>query len=309
MESATQKLVVVVGPTGVGKSGLGLRLAETFGGEVVNADSRQVCRRMDIGTAKPSVEARRRVPHHLFDLIEPDGEFSLALFLEAAREAIQSTHQRGRVPLLVGGTGQYVWGLLEGWQVPRVPPSPETRAALREEAGRSGSQALYKRLLALDPALALEVDPRNVRRVIRALEIASSSGKPLPGAQRKAPPPYECLVIGLTMPRRELYRLLDERLDTMMARGFLDEVRALLQAGYSQSLSSMSSAGYGELARYLKGEWSLEEALAQTRRRLRRIVRHQYSWFRLSDPRIRWLDACQDPYEHAAQLVGDFLSL
>ncbi len=284
-------LLAIVGPTAVGKSTLALRLAGVLGGEIVNADSRQVYRFMDIGTAKPSPQERAVVPHHLVDIITPDQEFSLALFLRLAGEAIQDIASRGKLPVLVGGTGQYVWGLLEGWQVPEVPPDPELRRALEARARAGGAAALYEELARLDPQAASRIDPRNVRRVVRALEVLHASPDRLPSPPRKAAPPYRAVVLGLTLERGELYRRIDQRVDDMVARGWVAEVERLLAMGYSPALPAMSGIGYKELVQHLRGELSLEEAVRRTKHRTHRFVRHQYAWFRLDDPRVRWHQA------------------
>ncbi len=303
------KLVVVVGPTATGKSDLAIALAERFGGEIINADSRQVYRCLDIGTAKPPPEVRRRIPHHLFDIVRPDEEFSVALYTRLARQAVEDIARRGRLPILVGGTGHYVWALLEGYQVPPVPPDPELRRRLQERAEREGAEALYAELRALDPEAAARIDPRNLRRVIRALEVITKTGRKFSELRRKNPPPWDPLIIGLTLDRQKLYGRIDRRLEEMAAAGWLDEVRRLLDKGYSPELPALTGHGYRWLVRYLKGEISLEEAIARTKGEIHNYARHQYAWFRLNDPRITWLEA-DDPdlVEKAAALVGRHLA-
>jgi tRNA dimethylallyltransferase len=301
-------LVVIVGPTGVGKTALSLELAETLRGEVVSADSRQVYRGMDIGTAKPTPEERARVPHHLIDILDPDQRFSLAEYQDRAYAAIADITRRGRLPLLVGGTGQYVRAVVEGWRIPRVPPDPVLRAQLRKRAA-SDPQALYERLIELDPAAAEFVDPRNLRRVIRALEVCIKSGRPFSEQRGKSPPPDSTLQIGLTMERAALYERIDARVEVMVAQGLVQEVQALLEQGYDWSLSAMSSLGYLQLRGYLEGQISLQEAVTLIQSETRRYIRHQYNWFRLDDPRIHWLDAAESPYRSALALIRCYLSL
>lgn len=277
-------VLVIVGPTAVGKSFLAMRLAQETGGEIISADSRQVYRYMDIGTAKPTDEDRRRVPHHLIDLVDPDETYSLALFLRHARRALDEVLGRGKTPIVVGGTGQYIWGLVEGWQVPSVPPDPELRARLEDRASRQGVGTLYQELVALAPEVARRIDPRNPRRVIRALEVRLKG----PGAslRRKEPPPYRFVLLGLFLPREELYGRADARIQTMMGSGWLDEVRRLLAMGYDLDLPAMSGVGYRELGLHIQGRLTLEEALSKTRTRTHRFIRHQGAWFRPSDPRL-----------------------
>ncbi len=297
------KPVVIVGPTATGKSDLAVALAERFGGEIVNADSRQVYRCLDIGTAKPPAEVRRRIPHHLFDVVRPDEEFSVALYTRLARQAVEDIACRGRLPILVGGTGHYVWALLEGYQVPPVPPDPELRRRLRERAEQEGPEALYAELKALDPEAAAGIDPRNLRRVIRALEVITRTGRKFSELRRKNPLPWDPLIIGLTLDRQKLYGRIDRRVEEMVAAGWLDEVRRLLEKGYSPDLPALTGHGYRWLIKRLKGEISLEEAIARTKREIRNYARHQYGWFRLNDPRITWLEA-DDP-----DLVGKAAAL
>jgi tRNA dimethylallyltransferase len=250
-------LVVIVGPTAVGKTALAVRLAEAVGGEIVSADSRQVYRGMDIGTAKATLEELARVPHHLLDVVEPDEALSLAQFQELAYAAIDDITARGRVPFLVGGTGQYVKAVVEGWQVPRVPPDEQLRERLYRQAEEQGAEALHARLQTLDPDAATRIDARNVRRVVRALEVCLLSGRPISEQQAKSPPPYRLLMIGLALPRPVLYRRIDQRVEQMVAAGLEAEVRRLVAAGYGFELPAMSGVGYGQFEPRLAGEASL----------------------------------------------------
>ncbi len=303
-----RKLVAIVGPTATGKTSLSLCLARRFRGEVVNADSRQVYRHMDIGTAKPTPEERAQAPHHLLDVVTPDQPFSLGQWLALARAALEDIWARGALPLVVGGTGQYVWALLEGWTVPKVPPQPELRRQLEERVAHQGPQALYRELQARDPAAAQFIDPRNVRRVIRALEVIYATGRPFSALRRKEGPGFGYLCIGLWLPRQELYRRIDGRVEEMIARGLVEEVRRLLAMGYSCHLPSMTSLGYRQICAYLRGEVALEVAVARIKWETHRLVRHQENWFRRTDPRITWLRA-DDPElaEKAFGLVEMFL--
>ena len=304
---ALAPLFVVLGPTAVGKSALALHLARTFDGEIVSADSRQVFRHMDIATAKPSQEDRSRVPHHLVDVVSPDQEFSLTHFLDLAHRAIQDIHTRGKLPITTGGTGQYIWGLLEGWQVPRVPPDPRLREELEDQARREGRQAVYRKLCEVDGEAASRINPRNLRRVIRALEIYHATGMPPSAVRRKGPSPYRPLIIGLDLDRDALYQKIDRRVDEMMERGLVGEVEELFRMGYSTELASMSSMGYKEIALHLRSGLALEGATQRIKYETHRFVRHQYSWFRRGDPRIQWLHGGTELEAQAEALVRRFL--
>ena len=300
-------LIVIVGPTAVGKTSLALRLGQTLDAEVVSADSRQVYRGMDIGTAKPTLEERRLVPHHLIDVVDPDEPFGLAQYQTMAYAAIDDVLARGRLPLLVGGSGQYVRAVVEGWGIPRVPPDQELRDELYRQAEAQGSEALHARLSALDPVAAERIDPRNVRRVVRALEVCLCTGERISDLQRRRPPPYRILQIGLTMPRPSLYRRIDERVDRMLAAGLVAEVQSLVARGYDYELPSMSGLGYRQIGAYLRGEISLDEAVHLIKRETRRFVRQQYNWFRLDDERIRWFDVEVIPPGEIEAVVREFV--
>lgn len=289
-DSPALRLIAIVGPTGVGKTALGIAIAKRYNGEIVSADSRQIYRYMDIGTAKPTPEERAAAPHHLIDLVDPDETLTLAEYQARAYAVIDDIHQRGRLPLLVGGTGQYITAVLEGWAAPQVPPNPQLRAELENYAAERGAEALFERLRMLDPESGARIDPRNVRRVIRAIEVCLTTGQPFSALRGKKPRPYQALELGLTMNREMLYTRLDMRIDTMMARGFLDEVRRLQARGYDWRLPSMSGLGYAQLGAHLRGEMTLEDAVNETKRATRIFVRRQYTWFRHHGA-IEWLDA------------------
>ena len=299
-----KKLVAVVGPTATGKTDLALRLALAFQGEIVGADSRQVYRGMEVGTAKPTPEQRTRVRHWLVDVADPDEDFGLARYLDLAQAALDDVWSRGRRAFLVGGTGQYVWALLEGWQVPRVEPDWALRRELEERARQEGPDALHAEVAALDPEAARRLDPRNVRRIVRALEVMRRTGRPLSACRARRPPDFSWLVLGLELPSEELYGRIDARVDAMMEGGFVEEVRELLARGYSPDLPAMSGIGYRQVCQYLAGEMSLEEAVAQAKTETHRLVRHQRNWFRRDDRRVHWIDlSAGDPYDEAAGIV------
>jgi len=288
------RLLAVVGPTGMGKSQLALRLAQALEGEIVSADSRQVYRYMDIGTAKPTPQEQASVPHHLIDIVNPDEDFSLAQYQQLAYKAIEDISERQKLALLVGGSGLYVWSVLEGWEIPAVAPDPEFRRRLEEKAAGGDGDELYQELARLDPVAAQKIDPRNVRRTIRALEVHHSAKAPISQIQGREAPPFQTRIIGLTAERQELYRRIDSRVDEMIKQGLVDEVKQLIERGYDAGLPAMSGIGYKQITMFLKGELTLEDAIQQTKFETHRLARHQYSWFRLKDVRIGWFDIKKD---------------
>ena len=281
-------LLVILGPTAIGKTTLALALAQALGGEIVSADSRQIYCHMDIGTAKPTPTERTLVRHHLLDVVDPDQTLTMAEYQELANAAINNIHQRGKLPLLVGGTGQYITALTEGWTTPRVPPNPDFRAELEAFAVEQGNEALHTRLQRLDPQAAETIDYRNLRRVIRALEVIDATGQPFSEQRRKNPPPYDVRQYGLTMDRERLYARADQRVDDMMTQGFLDEVRRLLDTGYSRRLPAMSGLGYAQLAAHLLDGVPLANAIINTKMATHDFIRRQYTWFRGHDQGILW---------------------
>ncbi len=301
-------LIVVLGPTAVGKTALALSLAKAVNGEIVGADSRQIYRYMDIGTAKPTPAERQSVPHHLVDVVNPDANLALAEYQGLAYAAIDDVLARGRVPLLVGGTGQYISALIEGWSIPQVPPNPALRADLEAFAVKHGSQVLHARLASLDPDAAKRIEHTNIRRVVRALEVCIVSGRPFSELQRKTPPNYDVLQIGLTLEREALYTRADARIDAMMQRGFLDEVRSLLAMGYHQHLPAMSGIGYAQLAAHLVEGGSLEDALEATRTLTHDFIRRQYTWFRKYNQGVVWFDAQRTAFDDIVARCADWLN-
>ncbi len=283
-------MIAIVGPTAVGKSELALRLAQYFPIEIISADSRQVYRYMDIGTSKPSLAERAAVPHHVIDVVDPDEDFSLAMYHQLAQEALKAIQQKGKLPLLVGGSGLYVWSLVEGWKIPEVPPDQKLRRQLEDRAGQEDSHSLYQELQDIDPVAAAKINPSNVRRIIRALEIYYATGQTPSQLQHKEAPAFSVLIIGLTQERSELYRKIDGRVDKMIQRGLVEEIEQLVKKGYSSSLPSMSGIGYKQIGQFLRGEMTLPEAIDKIKYETHRLARHQYAWFRLRDSRIRWFD-------------------
>jgi len=297
-------LVVIVGPTAVGKTEISVQLAERLGGEIVSADSRLFYRGMDIGTAKPSLLERDRVPHYLIDIADPDQTLSLPQFQEKARYALEVVHIRGRLPFLVGGTGQYIRAVLQGWDPPRVPPNPDLRLTLERWADEIGKEALYTRLSSLDPQAATRIDPRNLRRTIRALEVIFTSGLPFSQQSLRSHSPYHSLLLGLIRSRTELYARIDARLEDMLKRGFVEEVNSLLDRGYSPDLPALSAIGYHQIIAHLQGEITLDEAILQIKRLTRTFVRRQANWFKAQDPEIYWFEVKPRVVDQIQELIN-----
>ena len=286
-----RSVVALVGPTAVGKTDLALALADGSPIEIVNADSRQVYRFMDIGTSKPSLLERERARHHVIDVVNPDDEFSLSTYLHMAKEAIEEVVSRGHVPVVVGGTGQYIWSLMEGWKVPEVPPDAEFRLEMEHMASVQGNGAVHGELERIDPVAAARIQFTNLRRVIRALELHHATGRlPSELLWRKSQIPEGCIVMGLGLDRECLFARVDARIDRMMAEGFAEEVKSLFERGYSPSLPAMTSIGYREVGEYVVGESDIDTTVMRVKRETRRLIRRQHTWFRPTDERITWLD-------------------
>ena len=281
-------LLVLVGPTAVGKTALSITLAERLGAEIISADSRLFYRGMDIGTAKPTLEERRRVPHHLIDLADPDDIWNLSKFQRSVYEIIPQIHSRCNLPMLVGGTGQYIFSVIKGWNIPPQKPDNALRDALMLWAEKIGSHELHRRLAIVDAAAASFIEPNNLRRTVRALEVIFRTGKPFSQQRRTSEVPYTLCVVGLKRAREELYNRIDERIEAMMANKFLEEVQTLLALGYSAELPSLSAIGYRQMANYINSEMTYDEAITEIKRLTRQFVRRQANWFKESDPEIQW---------------------
>jgi tRNA dimethylallyltransferase len=298
----SQLVVVILGPTATGKSELAVELALRFGGEIVSADSRQVYRHMDIGTAKPTLEQQALVPHHLIDVVDPDEDYDVARYQREALEAIKAVPARGKLPFLVGGSGLYLAAAMGELDLPIVGADAELRRRLEKEAAEQGGEALHQRLAEVDPETAARLHPNDLQRVIRALEVHYLTGLPLSAFRREKgaarhcePSPVRFLRIGLTAPREALYRRIEQRVEKMMAQGFLDEVSALLARGYHLGLKSMDSLGYKELGAHLEGRMELDEAVETFKRNTRRFAKRQLTWFRKT-PEVNWFDITADSF-------------
>ena len=300
-------LIAIVGPTAVGKSNLAIKLAHKFQGEIINADSRQIYKYMDVGTAKPTPSELSAIPHHLIDLINPDDQFSLVVYQKLVTQTINDLKSRHKAPFLVGGTGQYVWAVIEGWQIPAILPDLEFRRSMEIRAKQEGPLPLYEELKIQDAGAAKRIVPANVRRVIRALEIAKSSEKTSSIMLRGKNPQLNVLIIGLTLDRQALYKKIDNRVDEMIKNGLIDEVKALLNKGYGLGLPSMSGIGYKQIGLYLTNQISLDDAVQKIKYATHSFARRQYNWFRLTDKRIKWFDVASEIEDNISGLVSDFL--
>ncbi len=299
-------LVGIVGPTATGKTAAGICLAETLEGEIISADSMAVYRGMDIGTAKPTPEEQRAVRFHLIDVVRPDEEFSAAVFRSLAGDAFTDIIARGKAPILVGGTGMYVKALTGGFNIPEVAPDRALRDRLKEDAERSGGECLLEQLRAVDPTSASRLHPRDLKRIIRALEVFQATGRPISyfhetmGTVEVA---YGVKMFGLTMSRPALYERIERRVDGMIEAGLVEEVRRLLDQGYDPGLPAMKGLGYKQIAGYLLGEYDLRTAVELLKRDTRRFAKRQLTWFR-ADPGIRWLDVEGRSAEKVAETIA-----
>lgn len=307
MSSINPPLIVFLGPTAVGKTELSLALCEQFHGEIIGADSRQIYRGMNIGTAKPTQVERERAPHHLIDIRAPDEVLSVAEYQALAYAAIDEIHRRGRLPFLAGGTALYIRAVTQGLRVPEVPPNPPLRAELEALAAAQGAPALFARLQALDPKTAAVIDRQNPRRLVRALEIVLTTGQSKVDLEGATPPPYRILCIGLDRPRAVLYARIDQRVDQMIEQGLVEETQQLLAAGYHPPLPAITSLGYREIIAYLAGEMTLAEAIAKIKTETHRYARYQYTAFRKL-PDIHWFNLELTGLAEIAQTISAFLN-
>jgi tRNA dimethylallyltransferase len=284
-------VIVILGPTGAGKTDFSLRLAEAIQGEIISADSRLFYRGMDIGTAKPTKEEMQRIPHHLIDVCTPEINWSLALYQEAIHILLDEIHGRQKIPLMVGGTGQYIKAVVDGWKLPEQEPDDHLREILEQIADEKGKEAMYKILVRMDPQTQQYVEYQNTRRVVRALEVILRTGRSFSDLRQTKKVPYSIFQIGIKRDRKTLYERIDQRIEKMFDDGFIEEVKTLLAKGYSRNLPSMSAIGYREVCAYLAGEISFDEAILLMKRYTRQYVRRQANWFKENDPRIHWMDA------------------
>lgn len=298
---AQQPVVVIIGPTAVGKTASAISVGQVLDAEIISADSRQVYQQMDIGTAKPTPDELAALPHHLIDVVPPDVRYNVADFKRDAARLIDEIHRRGKLPMIVGGTGQYITALIAGWQIPEVEPNPELRAELEAHAEKHGWEGLLERLREVDQVHAKQVDAKNLRRVIRAIEVSVESGRPYSDFRVKRPPPYTVLELGLTLGRDALYARADHRVEQMLEAGLVQEVERLVEAGYAWNLPSMSSLGYLQIGNYLQGKMTLDEAREDLCNATHHFIRRQYTWFRKYNADAIW-------FESNAHTVQSFLT-
>lgn len=296
-------VIILVGPTAVGKSSVAVELASDLGSDIISADSRQIYRGMDIGTAKPDLAERKRVVHHLIDVVEPDGAFSAGRFKTMADAIITRLHQEDQIPVVVGGTGLYVKILIYGlWQ--GVQAQWDLRKRLREKENLRGSGYLHGMLQAIDPESAARIQPQDVNKLIRAIEVFEQTGQPLSAFHREhlfKERPYHAIMIGLRRSRPDLYRKIEERVDRMMAEGLMEEVISLRSKGYGEDLPSMKGLGYRQMIGHLNGKYDLGEAVRLLKRDTKRYAKRQFTWFN-RDPSIKWLDLSETEGEKEAYL-------
>jgi tRNA dimethylallyltransferase len=282
-------MIAILGATATGKTSAAIDVAREFNGEIVSIDSRYLYRGLDIGTAKPSKQEQAQVPHHLIDILDPEDDYSLALYQRDAYTAINDILQRNRLPVLAGGSPLYVRAVIEGWKIPEAAPDPVFRQQMQDFADQHGFQALHQRLSEIDPVAADRTPPQNVRRVIRALEIHHRTGQRMSDLEGKEPPPWDILRIGLHIERALLFERIDRRVDKMLEQGLVEEVRGLLEAGVSPDCTAMRSIGYQEVVPFLRGELDYEEMAERIKFATHRYVRHQLTWLRKT-PEIQWVD-------------------
>jgi tRNA dimethylallyltransferase len=284
----TNPLIIIAGPTASGKTALSIELAKKLKGEIVSADSRYFYRGMDIGTAKPAKTEMQSVPHHLIDVAEPDETWSLAKFQTEALRIIDYIHSRDKMPILVGGTGQYIHSVMHAWSMPAQERNDQLRAVLEKEVIVRGRDTLYEYLKIVDPLAASQIDNRNFRRTLRAVEVILLTGRRFSDQRRISASKYNRKMIGIKIERNELYARIDQRIEKMIEDGLIDEVKKLIAKGYSPINSSMSAIGYREIYHFINGTINLDEAIVLMKRNTRQFVRRQANWFKVNDPQIQW---------------------
>jgi len=309
--SCSPPLIVILGPTAVGKTDVSILVAEALDAEIVSCDSVAVYRYMDIGSAKPTQQQRAKVPHYMIDVVNPDEHYNVAMYVPDAEKAIERIWERGKVAMVVGGTSLYLSALLENFDLPIAPPNENIRQRLYELAEREGAEVLYRRLREVDPQAAQRIHPHDLVRIVRALEVYEQTGKPISAFWHGA---FEtpqlrrytnALVVGLICDRGELFRRIESRMHRLLKEGWLDEIRRLLDMGYSPELKSMRSLGYREFTQVVLGNWTLEKGQQEYLRNAKAFAKRQWYWFR-KRPYVHWIDTTDKSTEQAAKEVASF---
>jgi tRNA dimethylallyltransferase len=298
------KLIVIVGPTAVGKTALAIELGQLINGEIISADSVQIYKYLDIGSAKPTISEQKKITHHLIDIIEPDVPFSVADYQKLAKVKIKEINAKNKIPILVGGTGLYVQSVIDDYDFSKEEGNYEFREQLKRISLEKGNDFLYEKLKKVDPVSASKIHKNDVKRIIRALEVYYKTGKRISEVKDKryTSSPYDLIFFGLRLPRDELYRKIDLRVDQMIEEGLLEETKKLLNLGYSDKLNSMQSLGYKEMIQYLKGELDWDEAISLLKRNTRRFAKRQLTWFK-RDKRIIWIDKSKNIKEDTYKML------
>jgi len=301
------KLAALVGPTAVGKTELAIPLAQRLNGEILSCDSMQVYRGMDIGTAKASPEEQALVPHHLIDIVDVDHNFTVAEYQQRARQLIEDINQRGKIPLLVGGTGLYYQAVVDNYSFYPMATRQDIRKQLQAEVAEKGLPELYTRLQEIDPDYATKISPQDEKRIIRALEVFALTGIPFSKQQTRQRNTYTLAAVGLYLNRETLYQRINERVDKMLARGLIDEVRKFRGQGYGLDNNAMQALGYKQVIYYLEGLMSYEEMVEAIKKGTRRFAKRQYTWFK-RDERIKWFDVSQDSQEALVEKIYIYMA-
>ena len=286
--NSNNHVIIIIGPTASGKTALGFHLAQRLNAEIINADSRQVYRHMDIGTAKPSITMQKTIPHHEIDIIKPNEDYNLAIFLKNCKQAITKIQKKSKTPIVVGGTGQYISALLEGWIVPKVPPDINFRLSLEKELESNDVSTLYKKLVDVAPMAAKRINPANSRRIIRALEIFHHNPELIKNGPQKNPPSFPSIVIGIDSTKEFLLPRISYRIDQMLKDGLINEVKQLLNMGFEENLPSMSGIGYKEVINYINQHHSYEAMIEIMIKRTRDLVKRQKTWFNALES-VNWI--------------------
>ena len=297
-------LVVIAGPTAVGKSDIAVELALRFNGEIISADSVQLYKYFNIGAAKLTNEEQKGIPHHLFDILEPDQPFSVADYQKLARKKIQEINERGKLPFLVGGTGLYIQAVIDPFEFPETTGHEEIRKKLREIWSQGGKEELYQRLQKIDPDAAQRIHPNDFRRISRALEVYYLTGKTISSyISKRKKSFYNLAMVGLTRKRTELYHRIEARVDKMFADGLVEEVKSILDMGYDPKIKPLQSLGYKQVVEYLMGDCDQAEAIASTKKATRNYAKRQLTWFRRDD-RIRWFSLSEERTEQLLKRIA-----